>query len=102
MLEQIKIPLSGEAEERLCRYLGQRIRGRKSGLSDLHENRIVQWRKAYEATPAESTREFPWHGASNLVVPVTAIHCDTLLARVMNAIIKTSPLWTARLIGKYP
>ncbi len=102
MLEQIKIPLSGEAEERLCRYLGQRIRGLKSGLSDLHENRIVQWRKAYEATPAESTREFPWHGASNLVVPVTAIHCDTLLARVMNAIIKTSPLWTARLIGKYP
>jgi len=60
------------------------------------------WRRAYEAVPAESIREFPWHGASNLVVPIIAIHADTLLARVMAAIFKTSPLWASRLIGKHP
>jgi hypothetical protein len=60
------------------------------------------WRRAYEAIPQETIREFPWHGASNLVVPVIAIHSDTLLARVMAAVFKTSPLWVVKAVGKFP
>lgn len=99
---QIKLDLSATAETRMCKFLGDKIRGLRSALSDLHNNRLPMWRRAYEAMPAEGVREFPWHGASNLVVPIIAIHSDTLLARVMAAIMKTSPLWTSRLVGSYP
>lgn len=91
-----------DAEQRLKRYLRQRVRDLKKGLSGLHGmDGIIKWRKAYEAVPAEATREFPWHNASNLVVPIVAIHSDTLLARVMSAVMKTKPLWTVRELGEF-
>ena len=62
---------------------------------------IIKWRKAYEAVPATEKREFPWEGASNLVVPIVAIHSDTLLARVMSAVMKTKPLWTVAELGEF-
>jgi hypothetical protein len=102
MPAQIKLDLSATAETRMCKFLRDKIRGLRDSLRDLHENRLPVWRRAYEAIPAESIRQFPWYGASNLVVPVIAIHSDTLLARVMSAVMKTDPLWVARLIGSYP
>src|ERR1700690_2712467 len=88
-----------DGETRLKRFLRQNIRGIREGLHELHNEKIIKMRKAYEAIPAEETREFPWHNASNLVVPIIAIHADTLLARFMAAIFKVKPLWTTRLIG---
>ena len=102
MIQPIKLGMSGDGQERLCRFLGKKLRSLKFSLAELHETRLPMWRRAYEAVPAETIREFPWHGASNLVVPIIAIHADTLLARVMAAIFKTSPLWASRLIGKHP
>ena len=49
--------------------------------------------------PAEKTRDFPFQNASNLVVPVAGIHCDTLKARVMSALWKTRPVWLTEIIG---
>lgn len=94
--------LSSTAEDRLRRFLRDRIRGINSGLKDIRENKYVKWRKMYEAVPNESVREFPWHGASNLIVPIGAIHSDTLLARIMAALFKTRPIWSAKLVGDYP
>jgi hypothetical protein len=97
--ELIKLPLGVDAEAKLRRYLRDRIRAQKAALRELHEVRVVKWRRAYEAMPAEEIREFPFHNASNLVVPIIAIHSDTLLARLMSAVIKTQPPWVARVIG---
>lgn len=100
--DPIKFTLAGEAETRMKRYLKERTKALKDGLSQLHGmNGIIRWRKTYEATPAEEVREFPWHGASNLVVPICAIHSDTLLARVMSAVMKTRPLWVTRELGEF-
>lgn len=99
MIEPVKLTLSATAEQELKTYLRKAVRSSKEGLRELHEDKLVRWRKAYEAQPAEPTREFPFHGASNLVVPIIAIHSDTLLARVMAAIFKTQPLWVLRCLG---
>lgn len=91
-----------DAEKRLKRYLSDRVTALRLGLEQLHGyNGVVKWRKAYEAIPAEETREFPWHGASNLVVPIIGIHTDTLLARVMAAVMKTKPMWIAKTLGDF-
>lgn len=102
MIEPIKVTLSTSADAELRSYLRKNVRALREGLRELHETKVPRWRKAYEAQPAEQTREFPFHGASNLIVPIIAIHSDTLLARVMSAVIKTMPLWTASLLGNHP
>lgn len=101
-IQPIAVPLSKTAEENLCRFLRNRVRSIRDGLAELHTELLPKWRKAYQATPAEKIREFPFHNASNIVVPVIAIHADTLLARVMAAIIKVRPLWVSRLVGEFP
>lgn len=97
-----KLVAGTPAEQRLKRYLRDRVKSLKEGLKKIHGmDGIIKWRKAYEAVPAEETREFPWHNASNIVVPIVAIHCDTLLARVMSAVMKTRPLWTVDEMGEF-
>jgi len=97
-----KVASGSEAERKLKRYLKERTQSLKKGLSRLHGmDGIIKWRKAYEAVPAMEKRTFPWEGASNLVVPIVAIHSDTLLARVMSAVMKTKPLWTAAELGEF-
>jgi hypothetical protein len=97
-----KLARDSAAETRMKRFLQDRVKSLARGLTKLHGmDGVIKWRKAYEAVPAEEVREFPWHNASNLVVPIVAIHCDTLLARVMSAVMKTRPLWTIREVGDF-
>src|SRR5439155_11816994 len=97
----IPVKLSGAAEDKLKAHLKMRILALEDGLRELHETKIVKWRKAYEATPREKTREFPFYNASNLVVPIIATFSDTLLARVMSAVLKTRPVWVAKIFGSH-
>lgn len=101
MPEPIKVPMSAEGERKLMAHLDQRIDALVTGLRPLHEDKLPKWRKAYEAVPKEAHKEWPFPNASNLIVPVIAIHSDTLLARVMTAILRTSPLWYAKMFGKH-
>lgn len=106
MFNQLRIPLTkktggfpGELETRVSSFLRDQVRSVKQSLDNLYNQRVIKWRKNYEGIPVEATREFPFHNASNLVVPIIAIHSDTLLARVMSAIIKTQPPWNARIVA---
>src|SRR5262245_53329464 len=93
--------LGVEGEAKLSRHLDVRLRALEEGSAQLHEDKITRWRKAYEATPREAVREFPFHNASNLVVPIIAIFSDTLLARVMSAVLKTKPPWICQIFGDH-
>jgi hypothetical protein len=97
----VPVKLSKDAEDKLKAHLKMRILALEDGLRELHEIKIVKWRKAYEATPKEKTREFPFINASNLVVPIIATFSDTLLARVMSAVLKTRPVWVAKIFGTH-
>jgi hypothetical protein len=97
----VPVKLSSDAELKLRSHLKSRILALEDGLRELHETKIVKWRKAYEATPREKTREFPFYNASNLVVPIIATFSDTLLARLMSAVLKTRPPWVAKIFGSH-
>ena len=101
MITPTKIPLSSgsDSERQLKGFLRERIRSLKQGLRPIYETRIVKWRQAYEAQPAQLVRSFPFENASNLVVPVIAIHADTLLARIMSAVVKSRPTWVVATLG---
>jgi hypothetical protein len=102
LINPVPFRVTGDSEVTLKRYIRDRVISLREGLTQLHGNTgVVKWRKMYEAVPAEETREFPWHNASNLIVPVVGIHTDTLLARVLSATLKMKPFWAVAMLGDY-
>jgi hypothetical protein len=101
MPEMSKITMGPEAEQALKKYMRNKLDWLKACHKDFHENHLPRWRKFYDAIPRERYKSFPWPMASNLVVPVVAIHTDTLHARVMAAVFRTIPLWVCQTVGEH-
>ena len=99
MAELIPVNLSGDGQKKMENYLQERCTEIKREFDNLFRSKLSAWRRIYNAKPLEEVREYPFHNASNLVVPVVAIHVDTLLARIMSAVFRTRPLWSLRVIG---
>jgi hypothetical protein len=99
--ELIPAKLSPEKETALKGYLKRRTSELKDNMKELYEEKIVKYRGAYEARPAQERRSFPWDGASNLVIPIIAIHTDTLNAQLMAAVFKTEPIILAKILGDF-
>jgi hypothetical protein len=93
--------LSTIKDAALRTYLKRRVLGLKADMKELFEEKVVKYRAAYDAKPAQESRSFPWDGASNLVIPIIAIHTDTLKAQIMAAIFKTEPIVVAKVLGDY-
>src|SRR6266403_2995955 len=59
------------------------------------EGRLDERDQAYRAEPKEKRKTFPWPGAANIEIPIIAIACDSIAARLLNTIFSVEPLWTA-------
>ena len=101
MLEPTKVDFTGDALIAVKGYLHERIQALTDGARQLFQTNLPEWRRLYEAKPLERNRQFPFENASNLVVSIIGIHCDTLHARIMAALWKTKPLFYTKLYGMY-
>lgn len=54
----------------------------------------MRWEKVYRARPAAEKKDFPFRGASNLVVPVAATDIETLYSRMMGLLFEPPNLWS--------
>lgn len=54
----------------------------------------TRWEALYRARPASDKKDFPFVGASNLVIPLIATDVDTLYARMMGLLFEPSNLWS--------
>jgi hypothetical protein len=93
--------LSPEKKIALATFLQNRVRELKASMRELYEEKVTKWAMAYEARPREESRQFPFEGASNLVIPIIAIHTDTLHAQIMAAIFKTQPIIVSKILGNF-
>lgn len=101
MFEPTKIDFTGDALTHVKNYLHERVQALTDGAKSLFQTKLPEWRRLYEARPLERNRQFPFENASNLVVPIIGIHCDTLHARIMASLWKTKPLFYSKLYGTY-
>lgn len=101
MFEPTKIDFTGDSLTEIKGHLHERIEALTAGAQSLFQTKLPEWRRLYEARPLERNRQFPFENASNLVVPIIGIHCDTLHARIMASIWKTKPLFYSKLYGTY-
>mgnify|MGYP003575191164 CR=1 FL=1 len=60
------------------------------------EEKWIKYQRMYRATPPVAQREFPFVGASNLVVPLIATDVDVIYSRLMGVLFQPENLWSCR------
>lgn len=79
--------------------LGDRLGGQLDESMRNHEQleaELNRWERAYEAQPESKTKDFPWQGACNVVIPLIGIAVDSIVARIVNTIFSITPFWSIR------
>lgn len=80
--------------EEIASWAFEEIEKSRQERTDMDAN-IVEGERLYEARPVTAKKDFPWEGASNLVVPVIATTVDSIVSRIVNAIFGASDIWSS-------
>ena len=91
-MDPVHIKLGEDKRKELLGYLVEQYDRAKMARSTQIDVKYERWRKIYQAEPASLRRNFPWPGASNIVIPLCQIHVDTMTSKHMGLIMNTFPL----------
>ncbi len=86
----------------LCMFIKDKCAHLDRRLQTFRTEKLPEYVRLYKAKPKNETKDFPWPGAANLVIPVIGTASDELLARVMGGIYMYDPLWSATMSGDLP
>src|SRR5882724_920148 len=85
------IKLDPETEKRLISYLNDELTNhdfeRQSAIDELKQFQTDYWAK-----PSTERKTFPFTGAANIIIPLTAIAVETIHARSMQTLFAVEPL----------
>lgn len=88
MIEPTPLTLEPGQEEALLAL----VRDELSAALEVHgkrEERFADFLRAYKAKPEHEKKDFPWPGASNVVVPLVGVTIDAIVARLRKTITGT-------------
>jgi hypothetical protein len=91
-----------EEYEAICEFIQEKIEHLDRRLNTFRTSTLPEYVKLYKGQPKKATADWPWDGASNIVIPLVGTYSDELLARIMGGIWMYDPLWTADLAGDTP
>lgn len=80
----VDIELTEEQEEALTRQVREEL----DAALEVHrqrEQKYAEYLRAYKAKPEHERKNFPWAGASNVVIPIVGITVDNIVARLMRS-----------------
>src|SRR5271154_7074037 len=91
----------GEAEYgALLLYIEDKVKYIKAKCRGIREELMPKWVRIYRGIPSEKNKNWPWPGASNLIIQVAGTHSDELLSRVMS-IYSTDPLFNIKSLAEF-
>lgn len=71
-------------------------------LATFRSETLPNYVRLYKGRPKKQVADWPWEGASNVVIPLVGTYSDELLARITGGIWMYDPLWVADLAGDTP
>lgn len=86
--------LPEDRRKELCSYLIDKWDRAVRARSEQVDSDYARWSKAYKGVPLERERTIPFYKSSNFVVKLIRIYVDTFVARTLNIIFATRPLYT--------
>lgn len=87
--------LAADVEDRLVQFLDHEISQAWAEREILVQD-WIQWHKDYWAKPASAEKNFPFRKAANVVIPITAIAVEAILARLLTTIFSVKPFYSIR------
>src|SRR5437867_2079825 len=88
-----QLALTPEERVRIATGYAEKVR---KALGD----RIIleqRWERAYRMFEGlRADKKFPWDGASNIHIPIVAIHASAIHARFMTTLFTPEPFWHVR------
>lgn len=95
----IRPNISDEKWEKLESYLRDYWKRAQDARNEHVDRRYPDWLKNYDGVPAQKVRSLPWYQSSNVVIPIARIFIDTFVARTLNTVFATKPLF---LVSGFP
>jgi hypothetical protein len=92
-IQLVNCDFGEDANSDMEAYACSQIEWLTESHSELHKTQIPKWRKIYLGKPAEENKSFPWPNAANTIVQVVGESVDNVVARVIELIYATHPLW---------
>jgi hypothetical protein len=80
-----QLNLDDETKERLRSYLDEELLNHDAERS-VFIDELIAWQEDYWAKPSEEEVTFPYKGAANLIIPLTAIAVEAVHARTMTTL----------------
>lgn len=97
----IKVNFGEDGDNNLNSWVEHNLRALINSYKVLHETKIPEWRRLTKGTPKEKIRNFPWPGASNVVIQLIGENVSILKAIQLGTIYEISPLWVEGLVGEW-
>jgi len=97
-LDPVRWP-TAERENELKAYLHYEITQALSARRPL-ERQWRQWLEQYRAPAKQAVKDFPYLGASNVVLPITATDADQFYAKFMQSIHASPDLWIVQAMNE--
>lgn len=92
--------LSDDKRDEIRTFLEKQWLRAERGRKEQVDGKYDTWTKAYHGIPLEEVRTVPFYKASNFVVKLIRMFLDTFVARSLNIIFDTSPLYIVDLLSK--
>src|SRR3990167_8679927 len=93
-LTLVRPNLSDDKKSEIVSFVTERWKKAVDSRTTQIDMKYKTWVKNYDAIPMEEIRTTPWYKASNLIVPLSRIYIDTFVARTLNLVFATRPLYT--------
>lgn len=80
--------LDADVKSRLIQYLDNELLNHRAERTPFLQQ-LMEWQNIYYAKPSEAKKTFPFDGACNLIIPLSAIAIETIHAKTMTTLFGT-------------
>jgi len=101
IIDPTKADFGEDGNKELDCFVFENLTALINAYDDLHKNKLPKWRRLTKGLPKETTRDFPWPGASNVVIQLIGENVDIIKAIQLGTIYEILPLWTVGLVGDF-
>lgn len=101
LIRPISVNFGEDGDRDLDCFVFNNVTTLKAAYDDIYTTKIPNWRRIDKGKPKEEKRNFPWEGASNVVIPVVAENVQILKAVQLASIFEILPIWVSGLLGEW-
>lgn len=99
--DPVKVDFGEDQNKVLDKFVFENLTALINAYSGIHRTKAPKWRRLTKGQPRQDQRDFPWPGASNVVIQLIGENVDVIKAVQLGTIYEILPLWVVGLVGDW-